>query len=60
MWIAEYAAGNLEKNIMKLWSEIKPLYDQLHAYVRRKLRILYGNRLFSEAGTIPAHLLGKQ
>ncbi|XP_033215787.1 angiotensin-converting enzyme-like isoform X2 [Belonocnema kinseyi] len=58
MWISEYSTPNFEKTIMKLWSEIKPLYAQLHAYVRRELRIFYGSRLISENGTIPAHLLG--
>ncbi|XP_051171551.1 angiotensin-converting enzyme-like [Leptopilina boulardi] len=58
MWAADYATSNFEETIMKLWTEIKPLYDQLHAYVRRKLGIFYGSRLISENGTIPAHLLG--
>lgn len=60
MWAADYATPNFEETIMKLWTEIKPLYDQLHAYVRRKLRIFYGSRLISENGSIPAHLLGKR
>lgn len=58
MWAADYAMSNFEETIMKLWAEIKPLYDQLHAYVRRKLRLFYGSRLISANGTIPAHLLG--
>ena len=60
MWIADHSTPHFEKTIMKLWSDIKPLYTQLHAYVRRKLRTYYGSRLISENGTIPAHLLGKE
>ena len=37
--------------------EIKPLYEQLHAYVRGRLCKLYPNR-FDCDGPIPAHLLG--
>ncbi|KAK9731649.1 Angiotensin-converting enzyme [Popillia japonica] len=40
-----------------LWEQIKPLYLQIHAYVRNKLRQKYGD-IVSEKGPIPAHLLG--
>lgn len=41
-----------------LWQELKPLYLQLHAYVRRELRKKYGEDIVSKDGPIPAHLLG--
>ena len=33
----------------KLWEQVKPLYDELHCYVRKKLRDQYG------AAHVPAH-----
>jgi len=41
----------------RLWQQLKPLYDSLHAYVRMRLREKYG-ALVPESGPIPAHLLG--
>jgi peptidyl-dipeptidase A len=41
----------------RLWAQVKPLYDSLHAYVRTRLREKYGN-IVPEDGPIPAHLLG--
>lgn len=41
-----------------LWQQLKPLYLQLHAYVRRELRKKYGENIVSKDGPIPAHLLG--
>jgi hypothetical protein len=40
------------------WSQIEPLYRQLHTYVRRKLAVRYGEGLVKPRGPIPAHLLG--
>ena len=34
------------------------LYKPLHAYVRKKLQLLYPNNEFPETGHIPAHILG--
>lgn len=42
----------------RLWRQIKPLYLQLHSYVRRKLREHYGSSVVTRRGPIPAHLLG--
>jgi peptidyl-dipeptidase A len=42
----------------RLWSQVKPLYDELHCYVRSKLRKAYGKDLVGEKAPIPAHLLG--
>jgi peptidyl-dipeptidase A len=42
----------------KLWSQVKPLYDQLHCYARRKLNQKYGDKVVPKAGPIPSHLLG--
>ena len=40
------------------WQGLKPLYSQLHAYVRNKLVERYGQEVVSTAGALPAHLLG--
>ncbi|MEO7327855.1 MAG: M2 family metallopeptidase [Minicystis sp.] len=42
----------------RLWGQVKPLYDELHCYVRAKLRKAYGKELVGEKAPIPAHLLG--
>ena len=42
----------------RLWQQVKPLYDSLYIYTRRKLVEKYGNQVVPENGLIPAHLLG--
>jgi peptidyl-dipeptidase A len=41
----------------RLWGQVKPLYDDLHCYVRGKLETRYGDK-GSIDGMLPAHLLG--
>ncbi|XP_037962617.2 angiotensin-converting enzyme isoform X2 [Plutella xylostella] len=57
-WLSEYEAKDSEKQFIKLFNDIKPLYQQLHAYVRRQLRMKYGDEVVPAKGPIPAHLLG--
>ncbi|MDB4972776.1 MAG: Peptidyl-dipeptidase precursor, partial [Myxococcaceae bacterium] len=47
-----------EHDVGRLWSEVAPLYEQLHCYARAKLRARYGKSKVPERGPIPAHLLG--
>jgi peptidyl-dipeptidase A len=42
----------------RLWQQVKPLYDSLYTYTRRKLVEKYGKDVVPENGPIPAHLLG--
>ncbi len=42
----------------RLWQEVKPLYAQLHCYVRAKLQKVYGKDRVPDGRPIPAHLLG--
>ena len=42
----------------RLWQQVKPLYDSLYTYTRRKLFEKYGNQVVPENGPMPAHLLG--
>uniref|UniRef100_A0A8C7ZA79 Angiotensin-converting enzyme n=1 Tax=Oryzias sinensis TaxID=183150 RepID=A0A8C7ZA79_9TELE len=41
-----------------LYKTIEPLYQHLHAFVRRKLYNQYGSKYINLKGPIPAHLLG--
>lgn len=60
-WMAEQfdETDNVEEMAEQLWQEIKPLYEQLHAYIRNKLAKVYPeyNHIFKKGG-IPAHLTG--
>ncbi len=42
----------------RLWQQVKPLYEDLHCYVRGKLTKKYGKDKVPAKGKIPAHLLG--
>jgi peptidyl-dipeptidase A len=42
----------------RLWQQVKPLYEQLHCYVRAKLQATYGAERVPDGKPIPAHLLG--
>lgn len=58
MWNFPYDSPNFEQEIEEVWSQIRPLYEQLHAYVRRKLRDLYGPEKISNRAPLPSHILG--
>jgi peptidyl-dipeptidase A len=42
----------------RLWQQVKPLYDSLYTYTRRKLSEKYGSNVVALDKPIPAHLLG--
>jgi len=42
----------------RLWSQLRPLYEGLHCYVRSRLAKVYGADKVPATGPIPAHLLG--
>ena len=42
----------------RLWAQVKPLYNQLHCYVRWNLTKKYGKEVVAPGQPIPAHLLG--
>ena len=46
------------KEMDRLWLQVKPLYDALHCYVRRRLAETYGADVVPPGKPIPAHLLG--
>jgi peptidyl-dipeptidase A len=60
MWRSGYdmPADDFAKLTDKLWLEVKPLYDELHTFVRTKLNAKYGDAVQSKTGPIRADLLG--
>ena len=42
----------------RLWTQVKPLYEQLHCYTRTQLEKKYGEQGHVAGGMLPAHLLG--
>jgi len=47
-----------EKESDRLYQQVRPLYEQLHCYVRAKLQKKYGKDKIPDGAPIPAHLLG--
>lgn len=41
-WRSEYETETFEADIMSMYEELRPLYEELHAYVRRNLHNVYG------------------
>jgi peptidyl-dipeptidase A len=60
MWRAGYdmPPDSFVAVVDKLWQEVRPLYVQLHAYVRRRLVARYGSALVPPNGMLPVQLLG--
>ncbi len=60
MWRAGYdmPADSLTAEVNRLWEQLRPLYEQLHAYVRARLVARYGAAVVPPDGLIPGHLLG--
>jgi peptidyl-dipeptidase A len=60
MWRSGYdmPPEQFQAETEKLWSQVKPLYDQLHCYTRAKLNQKYGDAVQPETGPIRADLLG--
>ncbi len=60
MWRSKYdmEPDAFAAEMERLWQQVKPLYDSLYTYTRRKLSEKYGNEVVPENGPIPAHLFG--
>lgn len=60
MWRSKYdmEPDAFAVEMERLWQQVKPLYDSLYAYTRRKLSEKYGKEVVAEDKPIPAHLLG--
>jgi peptidyl-dipeptidase A len=59
MWRSNYdmPPDQFSKEVDRLWQQVLPLYQSLHAYVRMRLRQKYGDQVPAD-GPIPADLLG--
>jgi peptidyl-dipeptidase A len=60
MWRSKYdmEPDAFAAEMERLWQQVKPLYDSLYTYTRRKLSEKYGKEVVPEDKPIPAHLLG--
>lgn len=60
LWRSGYdmSPAQFEAETDKLWQQVKPLYDDLHCYVRGRLAARYGKDKVDPTGPIPAQLLG--
>ncbi|XP_067100399.1 angiotensin-converting enzyme [Osmerus mordax] len=57
-WRSWYESATFENDLEEIYKTIQPLYNNLHAFVRRKLYNHYGPKYINLKGPIPAHLLG--
>jgi peptidyl-dipeptidase A len=59
VWRSSYdmPPDDFAKDTQRLWEQVRPLYEQLHCYVRSQLMKTYGGKIPAN-GKIPAHLLG--
>lgn len=53
-----YDSPNFRLEMETVWQEILPLYELIHAYVRRKLREFYGPDKINRNAPLPDHVLG--
>jgi peptidyl-dipeptidase A len=60
MWRANYdmPSEQFSAELERLWNQVRPLYESLHAYVRTKLTAQYGDQAVTKEGLIRADLLG--
>jgi len=60
LWRSNYdmPAAEFGRTMDQLWQDVKPLYDELHTFVRGKLNAKYGDAVQARTGPIRADLLG--
>jgi peptidyl-dipeptidase A len=60
LWRAGYdmTPAEFSAEMDRAWTQLEPLYRELHTYVRHKLIAKYGAAADRPDGMIPAHLLG--
>lgn len=56
--MSAYDSQNFQGEMEEIWQEILPLYELIHAYVRRKLREFYGPDKINKNAPLPDHILG--
>ncbi|MGA8025809.1 MAG: M2 family metallopeptidase [Bryobacteraceae bacterium] len=60
LWRSNYdmTPDQFSEDLERLWQQVRPLYMELHAYVRKRLIEKYGAVAQRQDGMIPADLLG--
>ena len=60
MWLSNYdmPPEEMQKEADRLWSQVEPLYKELHCHVRARLSDAYGAAVQPASGPIRADLLG--
>ena len=60
LWKSNYdmTPAEFTQQIHQLWDQVRPLYESLHAYIRRRLVEKYGQQAETPDGMIRADLLG--
>jgi peptidyl-dipeptidase A len=60
LWRSGYdmPAADFEKEAARLYSQVEPLYKNLHCYARKRLGEKYGKDKVPDGKPIPVHLLG--
>ncbi len=60
MWLSGYdmEPDAVVKEADRLWSQVEPLYKDLHCYVRNKLNAKYGDKVVPKGKPIRADILG--
>ena len=60
LWRAGYdmPPDDFSRELDRLWTQVRPLYESLHCHVRAKLGEEYGSAVVPPDQPIPAHLLG--
>ncbi|MAN46477.1 MAG: peptidyl-dipeptidase [Hyphomonas sp.] len=60
MWLSGYdmPPEEMEAEVERLWTQVEPLYKELHCYTRTKLNEKYGDDVQPRTGPIRADLLG--
>ncbi|MAP94591.1 MAG: peptidyl-dipeptidase [Ponticaulis sp.] len=60
MWLGAYdmPADEMATEVERLWTQVEPLYDELHCFVRAELNEQYGDDVQPASGPIRADLLG--
>jgi peptidyl-dipeptidase A len=60
MWLSKYdmPPEEMATEVDRLWSQVSPLYEELHCYVRAELNEEYGDGVQPATGPIRADLLG--
>jgi len=56
-WYSKFENPHLINEMTDIMVRLKPIYVELHSYIRRILRETYGDHIVEQHGAIPQHLL---